>query len=118
MWRARLLATPNVPKGSHFLTGGKLLATFYPIGTQDQLVWTVCASEAHLAAAGIKPIHSHLKRDESKENQLPEEDGNSSQMHGQDKAVDGKAADLSAGEVMPHQSAPTIVASSCAGKVL
>lgn len=91
-----MIASPDTPKKSCLLTGGKLLATYYPIGTQGQFVWTVCASEAQLKAAGINPHHGPSRHAQSKENQLPNQ-----KQHDEDTR--GNSDDLSAAEVsLPH----------------
>ena len=99
MWRARLIASPDTPRKSCFLTGGKLLATYYPIDSQGQFVWTVCASEGHLKAAGIKVNHGPSRCAQSKENQLP----NYLEADQQDKAIRGNSIGLSVGEVSLHR---------------
>ena len=71
IWRARL-KSPDTPEEIHWMTGGKLMAAYYPISNAREFVWTVGASEAHLQAAGLSVRHGPSRNQESKENESPD----------------------------------------------
>lgn len=100
MWRARLKSKDPCNE-THILSGGKLLAVYYAIGTQGQLVWTVSASQAHLEEAGLSARHGPSQNQNSncKENQSPAQHAQHAGLNEQEQAKGNEREDASAKEV-------------------
>ncbi|KAL3137319.1 hypothetical protein ABBQ32_006859 [Trebouxia sp. C0010 RCD-2024] len=99
MWRARLKSKDPCNE-THILSGGKLLAVYYAIGTQGQLVWTVSASQAHLEEAGLSARHGPSQNQNSncKENQSPAQHAQHAGLNEQEQAKGNEREDASAKE--------------------
>ena len=98
MWRARLKAKEPCNE-THLLSGGKLLAVYYAIGNQGQLVWTVSASQAHLEEAGLSARHGPSRNQDSKGKESPSQQMQRASLNEQEQAKEIKPDDSSAKEV-------------------
>ena len=98
VWRARLKAQ-DLPSETHMLTGGGLIALYYPIGTQGETVWTVSASRTHLEKAGLSVRHGASRSQDSKDKQSPAQHAQRTNTSEQERATWAQSDDASAKEV-------------------
>lgn len=98
LWRARL-TDKDLPRETHWMTGGALMATYYPISYHGEFVWTICASAEHLEKVGLEVNQGPSRSQESKENQSPAQHAQHSSSNGQQQAPAAQSASVSPKEV-------------------
>lgn len=106
LWRARL-TDKDLPKETHWMTGGALMAAYYPISYQGEFVWTISASAEHLAKVGLEVKQGPSSKQESKENQSPAQHAQHTSSKGQQQV---QSASVSPKEVCCSCSIPVLAA--------